>query len=341
MKALEMRFFKLAAVLMLASLLVTPTAWAEAVPGAADFELGRRFYEGEGSTHDYVKAAAHFEAAAEAGNVYARYMQGVLAKAGAGVERSPSDALRHFLAAAGPLRSLADQGDALAQRLLGQMYQEADGLPHDMAQAKRYFALAAEQGDALSQLQLARYYALGMTVKPDPGKARQWYERAAAQGLSEAQYELAVLLLTNDPVSADKDLALRWLAAAAKRNFPGVQVHPPLFSAKLMLEDSDGDGRLAPGEEGRARVFVKNHGGPAKDVRVVLETPEDVWLEEMGRALPLGDLPPGEWGEVVFTLRVSRDYSGPAEATLQAVVSEAHPENTTYVSLTLPAGRAR
>jgi TPR repeat protein len=45
-------------------------------------------------------------------------------------------------------RPLADQGNALAQRNLGFMYANGQGVPQDYAEAVKWYRLAADQGDA-------------------------------------------------------------------------------------------------------------------------------------------------------------------------------------------------
>lgn len=329
---------KVVAILVGVLLLAAPAARANETLGALEFERGRRHYEG--LALDYPKAAEHFERAAQAGNVYARYMLGVLAKQGAGVPRDVKAARTQFLAVIGPLSDLARQGEVLAQRYLGLMHQEGDGTTHSLELARAYFSSAAAQGDATSQLQLARYYAQGMGVKVDNEAARKWYTQAAAQGVAEAQYELATLLLAGEPEPDAQDVALRWLAAAAKQNFPGSLVHPPRLRAKVVLEDSDGDGVLSPGEEGRAWIFVRNHGGLARDVRIFLEPPEHLMLPEAGRGLPLGDLTPGEWADVAVSMRLAKNYKGPAAIHLQAVITEARAEYETALRLVVQGGVA-
>jgi len=46
-------------------------------------------------------------------------------------------------------RPLAGQGDARAQRLLGVMYTDGNGVPQDYAEAARWLSKAAAGGDAL------------------------------------------------------------------------------------------------------------------------------------------------------------------------------------------------
>ena len=46
-------------------------------------------------------------------------------------------------------KSLAEQGDAEAQVILGYLYAVGDGIPENDAEAIKWFLLAAEQGNAM------------------------------------------------------------------------------------------------------------------------------------------------------------------------------------------------
>jgi TPR repeat protein len=64
------------------------------------------------------------------------------------------------------LRPLAEQGNALAQVMLGRMYASGQGVPKDYAEAVRWYRKAAEQGNALAQLM----YHFGQGVPKDPAE---------------------------------------------------------------------------------------------------------------------------------------------------------------------------
>ncbi len=75
-------------------------------------------------------------------------------------------------------RPLAEQGDALAQSLLGVMYAEGLGVPQDFVQAHMWFNLAAAQGmevarksrdvvaEKMTPAQLAEAHRLASEWKP-------------------------------------------------------------------------------------------------------------------------------------------------------------------------------
>ena len=95
------------------------------------------------------------------------------------------------------LRKHAEQGNAVAQFTLGQMYVEDTrhlsavlGVPemaNDDLEAARWLHLAAEQGHPDAQLRLGLMYALGEGVPTDDAEAMRWFRLAAEQGNESAQ----------------------------------------------------------------------------------------------------------------------------------------------------------
>jgi TPR repeat protein len=60
-------------------------------------------------------------------------------------------------------------------------------MPRDVAQAIKWFTLAADQRDAPAQLNIALFYLNGDGVAKDIGTAEQWLKRAAGNGNKRAQ----------------------------------------------------------------------------------------------------------------------------------------------------------
>ena len=79
-------------------------------------------------------------------------------------------------------QSLAAQGDAAAQFMLGLMYDRGEGVPQDYAEAVKWYRLAAVQGNAGAQLGLGLAYALGQGVPQDFVTAHLWSNLSAARG---------------------------------------------------------------------------------------------------------------------------------------------------------------
>jgi len=90
-------------------------------------------------------------------------------------------------------RLAAEQGYAVAQFNLGNMYRIGNGVPENDAEALKLYRLAAEQGDAQAQVNLALMYHAGHGVPVNDAEAVKWYRLAAEQGDAQAQYNLGFI----------------------------------------------------------------------------------------------------------------------------------------------------
>ena len=78
------------------------------------------------------------------------------------------------------VRALAEQGDDVAQFVLGDLYAHGEGVPQDDAEAVRWYRLAADLGNASAQHSLGFMYGLGRSVPQDYVAAHMWHNLAAA-----------------------------------------------------------------------------------------------------------------------------------------------------------------
>ena len=117
-----------------------------------------------------------------------------------------------YAAALREWQPLADQGDAKAQRGLGQMYLEGKGVPQDETEASNLFLNAAERGHVESQLLMGAMYALGQGVPNDYVLAYMWLSLAASQGNEEATKFLDTVAdeLTHSQIAEAQKLAREW-----------------------------------------------------------------------------------------------------------------------------------
>ena len=74
----------------------------------------------------------------------------------------------------------AEQGYAVAQNNLGQMYDNGQGVRQDYQEALKWYRRAAEQGIASAQNNLGLMYENGRGVRRDFIRAHMWYTVAAA-----------------------------------------------------------------------------------------------------------------------------------------------------------------
>ncbi len=90
-------------------------------------------------------------------------------------------------------RPLAELGNAMAQKRLGDMYAGAKGVPEDEGTAIRWYGKAAEQGLASAQTSLGLIYESGRGVPQDYAMAVNYYRKAAALKDPVGQSSLAVM----------------------------------------------------------------------------------------------------------------------------------------------------
>lgn len=113
------------------------------------------------------------------------------------------------------IRTQAEAGNAVAQRLLGLRYFAGKDVPKNPAEGVKWCRLAAEQGDGDAQHELARAYHQGDGVAKDAVAALVWTRKSAAQGNSGAQFDLAEIYLQGVGVPQDFALGVEWMRKAA------------------------------------------------------------------------------------------------------------------------------
>ena len=71
-------------------------------------------------------------------------------------------------------RSLADQGNAVAQQRVGLIYESGQSVQRDYAEAVKWYRRAADQSSASAQWLLASMYEVGSGVPQDYVQAYMW-----------------------------------------------------------------------------------------------------------------------------------------------------------------------
>lgn len=113
------------------------------------------------------------------------------------------------------LQPLAKRGDADAQLRLGGMYYQGKGVTQDLAEAARWFSLAATQGNADAQDRLGLMYGVGQGVTQNLVEQAKWYRLAALQGNTDAQYNLGWIYSNGLAFARDYIRAYIWFDIAA------------------------------------------------------------------------------------------------------------------------------
>lgn len=81
----------------------------------------------------------------------------------------------------------AIQGNAYAERMLGDLYEQGRGVPANQKLAFDWRIKAARRGELDAQLAVGKMYQGGIGVSRDVDRALYWYRRAALAGSAEAQ----------------------------------------------------------------------------------------------------------------------------------------------------------
>jgi len=130
---------------------------------------------------------------------------------------------KDFATALKEMEPLASQGNAFAQKILGNMYADGHGVPQDYKEAVKWYRLAADQGYALAQYNLGIMYSYGRGVPQDYKEATKWYRLAADQGDADAQYNLGIMQYNlgimysyGHGVPQDHEEAAKWFKEAVK-----------------------------------------------------------------------------------------------------------------------------
>ena len=132
---------------------------------------------------------------------------------------------------------LAEAGDARSQFNMAVLYDNGYGVEKNLAEAAKWFRLAAEQVLAMAQYNLGNMYASGQGVERDVAEAAKWYWAAADQGLPEAQYNLATLYLSPRSLPQDYIQAYMWLEVAAALGYMKAAKYREAVAIRLQPDD--------------------------------------------------------------------------------------------------------
>ena len=140
----------------------------------------------------------------------------------------------------------ANQGEALAQYLIGNMYLDAGisyGAIEDYPKAFKWLSLAANQDYSEAQYKLGKMYEDGLGLTQDYSKAFELYEQAAEKNFDAAQSSLGSMYMNGTGVPKDNVLAYMWFQLSAmgdndalknKEILENIMTHDELQKANAM-----------------------------------------------------------------------------------------------------------
>jgi TPR repeat protein len=109
--------------------------------------------------------------------------------------------------------TVANQGDAKYQSMLGDSYDLGEGVTPDLSAATYWFRRAAEQGNASAQTSLAWHLFTGLGGRVDEHEALTWASKAAPAD-AEAKRMVGVAYAYGRGVGRDPDAGRVWLGKA-------------------------------------------------------------------------------------------------------------------------------
>lgn len=112
---------------------------------------------------------------------------------------------QHYSEALNILLPLANSGNAEAQRLIGEMSFNGQGMKKNTTAAFKWNELSAASGNATAQFNLGYLYEHGEGVQKSNINALEWYTKAALQDYVPAERKLGDLYATTD-----RDKAIYW-----------------------------------------------------------------------------------------------------------------------------------
>lgn len=208
-----------------------------------DYEMGRRYFMGQGLPQDYKLSFYWYQKAAQKGNVSGMLMTASAYEGGAGTAKNDTLAFQWYSKAAAA-------GDMVSMDAMGRYYERGGPVTADRATALNWYTQAANKGLGSAMGNLARmyeadgkmdlaldwgkkaaransvwaaytvgeiYYNGRGGIKADPAQAFPWYEMAAYWNLPQAQYQLARMYYNAEGVKNDDIEAYVWMTIAAER----------------------------------------------------------------------------------------------------------------------------
>jgi len=126
------------------------------------------------------------------------------------------------------LLPVAQEGNARAQQMVGNMYLHGAGVARNDADAAKWIRLSADQGNAVAMKALGRLYVQGRGMEQDLREATVWFRRAKAKASSPQA-----------AVDMDEDAAKR--LTTAKELSTACRLEPPQMPALAMQHNVGGN----------------------------------------------------------------------------------------------------
>lgn len=111
------------------------------------------------------------------------------------------------------------QGNPVAEKMLGDLYEQGLGVPKNLTLSADWRSKSAKRGNTDAQLALGKMYLSGSGVEKNQEQADYWLNRAAIEGNSEAQFLLGKRYRFRAGDAGQQQKAGNLLASSASRGY--------------------------------------------------------------------------------------------------------------------------
>ncbi len=195
------------------------------------------------------------------------------------------------------IKSAAEAGDAEALYYLARIYDESREGKHPNKEVVSVLEKSAGQGYALAQVMLGRIYQFGRRGIPqDLKKARMWYELAAAKGANEAMSQLSVIYQQSGDALTKAALAddnIEWLELGVKQGNAEAALNlgkmaeagrgvPQDYKRAAKLYQIAADAGIVQAQAALGNLYANGEGVPQDNKKAVLwltKAAEDGYVE--------------------------------------------------------------
>lgn len=187
-------------------------ARAEQGDAEAEFQVGKAYALGRGTTQDWITAANWYRKAAEQGQALAQTELGICYHRGQGVDYNAAESVKW-------LGKAAEQDNAEAHALLGLAWFQGRGVDGSFDEAQKWFRKSADHGNAhgiglLLTLECFEALVEGKDLTQPAKNLRE----AAEHGNSVAQASLGLMYFEGQGLGRNYPEALNWFRLAAKQD---------------------------------------------------------------------------------------------------------------------------
>lgn len=203
------------------------------------------------------------------------------------------------------LRNAAADGDASAQKALGDRYLKGVGVAMDEAGGVNWLKRAADQRHSGAQVQLGFWYQTTKSTMQDDIEASKWYLLAAESGDRVGMFDLGTMCANGHGVAQDFKQAMSWFLKAAQER----EAEPKWFELY--------DGPLDSAQFSIAALFEEGLGVPqsAKKASAWYKKAADAGHEgaqiALGRLYASGDGVSQDLKKSVKWYRLAAEQSNP------------------------------